>query len=116
MRYSYHALSQYASRTGRKPHEVMLSLSRDLDTAKEYGLKDVLEMEFSIVRVTEGDTYYVWFDTNIKEWVCGIVAKDGMLKTVLTRILFSWVGEGRKHRNTLGKVRTMEDVENERGV
>ena len=101
MRYTYHAINQYAIRTGRHSIDALLPLEKAVTGADKKTLDEVLDLGFSIIKVQKGDEYIVWHDNTIGEDLCGIVASNGALKTVLTKELFSWSRKPMKVRNEI---------------
>ncbi len=96
-----HALQQYESRTGRRSLESIISLSGALEKADVVTLEQTVEKGFKITKIFKGDRYLVWYDDNISEDVCGIVSKDNVLKTVLTKKIYSWADRGMKVRQEI---------------
>lgn len=96
-----HALRQYESRTGRRGLEGLIALPTALKNAENVSLDVTKERGFSIIKVFAGDKYLIWYDSNIKEEVCGIVSKDNALKTVLTKKIYSWAERSMKVRNEM---------------
>ncbi len=101
MRYTYHAINQYAIRTGRHAIDALLPLEKGVKESTKKTLHEVLDMGFSIIKVQKGDEYITWHDSIIGEDLCGIISKDNSLKTVLTKEIYSWSNRPIKTRNDI---------------
>lgn len=104
MIYTNHAIHQYAIRTGRYALEAREPLVASTLNARVVGYPDILQEGFSIIKRQEGDTYLVWEDDNIHEDICGILNKQGVLKTVLTKKMYTWCRKGCKIRHESGGI------------
>ena len=87
---SYHAMSQYMARTGRQPelglYRTLIGLIR---LAKPVDLGEIRAVGIDISRMFKGDTYYLWFDEKINDFLLAVVARDGTVKTVLRKDMYS---------------------------
>lgn len=93
-----HALEQYASRTGRNQFACVAELINSVRASKECKFADIPATGFNITRRFKGDTYYIWYDPKIDDYLLAIIAGDGAIKTVLRKEMYSY-------RNTNGKTR-----------
>jgi len=97
-----HALQQYESRTGRRGLESIFNLMKAMELADVKTFEEATKQHgFKIVKQFKGDKYLIWYDENISEEVCGIVARDNALKTVLTKKIYSWADRSMKVRNEI---------------
>lgn len=100
---SNHALSQYASRTGRSVDDCVIDLLTAIrDNGKKVTFEEAIDQGFSILRQFKGDVYFVWYDELINNDLLCIVADDGVVKTVLTKDIYSFVHQGKKYKHTKG--------------
>lgn len=87
VKFSRHALEQFAIRTGTRPFEATEELKRQFQGAREVNLRKATEL-FPITKVVKGDTYWVWYNGVIKENLCAIKRKNGMIVTILSQHIF----------------------------
>lgn len=87
---SIHATQQYSIRTGKYMSVDRTEQLKDaIERAEELKFSELKDKGFTLLKRVEGDTYLVWYEESIKEDVCGIVSKDNVLKTVLTKQIYS---------------------------
>lgn len=84
-----HCLEQYSARTGRDVMSCVAELINSIRTGKEINFTDIEYYGFNIHRIFNGDKYYLWYDPKIDDDLLAIVAKDGAVKTVLRREMYS---------------------------
>ena len=78
-----HCLDKYAFRTGRKPWGCAEELILGVKSGEQVPLENLSDYGFSITKSYVGDTYHVWYDTHIKDYLLAIVSKTGVVVTIL---------------------------------
>lgn len=83
-----HCLDQYAFRTGRKPQGCAEELINGIKSGQQVDLESMQNFGFKLAKSYEGDTYHVWYDAKIKDYLLAIVAKTGTVVTILRTEMF----------------------------
>lgn len=85
-----HALEQYSARTGRNKYSCVAELINSIRIGVSVTPKEASRRGFNISRVFKGDTYTMWYDEKISDRLLAIIAKDGAIKTVLRKEMYSY--------------------------
>lgn len=83
-----HSLDKYAFRTGRKPCGCAEELINGIKSGEQMTLEEVQAHGFSLTKVYSGDTYHVWYDSQIKDHLLAIVSKTGAVVTILRKEMY----------------------------
>ncbi len=111
IRYSFHAIQQYAIRTGNKLFQAPTKLDDRIKHAERYSLEEATEV-FNITKIKKGDKYLVWYEPDIKERMCAIIRKNGMVVTVLAENMYGYAKYNSKIRIEAVKNRGVVKHEN----
>lgn len=85
----YHALQQFAIRTGTRLEHSSVLLNRYLNEAKEIPYEEATE-KYSILWAKPGDTYLEFRIDSIGEEAIAIRRKDGAVVTILTKDIYGF--------------------------
>ena len=86
-----HCLEQYAFRTGRKPCGCAEELINGIKSGEQVPLDKLKDFGFKLSKSYVGDTYHVWYDTYIKDYLLAIVSKTGAVVTIMRTEMFGRV-------------------------
>jgi len=94
-----HAFQQYMARTGKNQLTNTIELINSIRTGTQVTYENAQNDGFNITRKFKGDTYYVWYDLTIKDYLLAIIAKDGAIKTILRKEIYAYRDLSSKFKN-----------------
>jgi len=96
-----HALQQYMIRTGRKELNCIIELISLIKLSGRVTYDEARDKNFNVTRDFKGDTYHLWYDQTINDYLLAIVAKNGAIKTVLRKEIYAYKDLSGKIRNDM---------------
>jgi hypothetical protein len=93
-----HCIEQYAARTSRDILKCSEELANSIMHGTVVDVDDVYIHGFTLTKVFRGDTFCIWYDPKIDDELLAIIAKDGAVKTVLRKKMYTYIPKGVKCR------------------
>lgn len=94
-----HGIERYASRTARDINACAMELVCSIrNQSAEVSYDMAIEQGFAVTRRYKGDSYHMWYDPKVNDDLLAIITKDGAIKTVLRKEIYSYTDPTLKDR------------------
>ena len=89
MDFSTHSVNRYRQRASYKDYfEARKNLENHIDNGMIFTYDELIEKFKFEVKYKKGDTYIVWYDNRVRDYMVGVQSDDFMIKTVLPETFY----------------------------